>query len=98
VEAFTVEEPITHLSGDDCPWARYQIITAGYAQNSASSGGFSDCFMSTLEDLAHSGQLVNCVFVIKKLREGRRAFEDGMDPVVMGKDGSGSILLAPIQA
>jgi hypothetical protein len=54
--------------------------------------------MSTLEDLAHSGQLVNYAFAIRKLREGRRAFEDGLEPVVMGNDGSGSIILAPIRA
>jgi hypothetical protein len=93
-----VEEPITHLFEDNCAWARYGIIAAGYTQNSASPGGFSDCFMSTLADLAHSGQLVNCAFVIRKLREGRRVFEDGMELVVMGNDGRDSIILAPIQA
>jgi hypothetical protein len=101
VEAFSrgvVEEPITHLSDDDYGWARYGIIAAGYTQNSASPGGLLDCFTSTLEDLAHSGQLVNCAFVIKKLREGRHAFEDGMELVVIVNGGSGSIILAPIQA
>ena len=101
VEAFSrgdVEEPITHLFDDECRWARYGIIAAGYTQNSVSPGGFSDCFLSTLEDLALSGQLVNCAFVIRKLREGRRAFGDGMEPVVMGNGSRGSIILAPIQA
>jgi hypothetical protein len=101
VEAFSrgdVEEPITHLHDDEHHWARYGIIAAGYTQNSVSPGGFSDCFLTTLEDLALSGQLVNCAFVIRKLREGRRAVGDGMEPVVMGNDGSGSIILAPIQA
>jgi hypothetical protein len=101
VEAFSkgdVEEPITHLFDDNYPWARYGIIAAGYTRKSDSLGGFSDCFMSTLEDLAHSGQLANCAFVTRKLREGRRAFEDVMELVVTGNDGSGSIILAPIQA
>jgi hypothetical protein len=100
MEAFSrggVEEPITHLSDNDCPWAQYRIIAAGYAQNSISPGVFSDCFMSTLEDLAHSGQLVNYAFVIRKLK-GRRAFEDSIELVVIGNDSSGSIILTPIQA
>ncbi len=101
VEAFSrgdVEEPISHLSDDEYRWARYRIIAAGYIQNSVSPGRFSDYFMSTLEDLALSGQLVNCAFVIRKLREGRRALGDVMGAVVTGNDGSGSIILAPIQA
>jgi len=98
VETFAAGETITHLSNDNCPWARCEIITAGYAQNSANPGRFSDRFMSTLEDLAHSRQLVNCDFVRKKLMEGRGAFKYGMVPVVMWKKGIGSIILAPIQA
>jgi len=100
VKAFSrddVEEPITHLSDNEYHWARYGIIAAGYTQNLASPEGFSNCFLSILEDLALSGQLVNCAFVIRKLREGRRAFEDGMELVVMGNDGNDSIILAPIQ-
>jgi hypothetical protein len=98
MEAFTgggVEETITYLYGNDCPWARYGIIAAGYAQNSVGPGGFSGCFMSTLEDLAHSGQLVNCTFVIRKLREAQRACEDDMELLLRGNDGRGSIILAP---
>jgi hypothetical protein len=42
VEAFSrgaVEEPITHLHRDDCPWARYGIIAAGYAPTQVVQGG-----------------------------------------------------------
>jgi hypothetical protein len=54
VEAFSrgdVEKLITHLSDNEYRWARYGIIAAGYTQNSLSPGEFSDCFLSTLEDL-----------------------------------------------
>ena len=93
----TLEKPITHLFDKKCPWARYGIIAAGYARALGSPGAFSDCFISTLEDLAHSGRLVNCASVMTKLREGPCAFEDGMKPIVMGNDGGGVIILAPIQ-
>jgi hypothetical protein len=92
VEAFSrgeMEEPITHLYDENKRWARYGIIAAGYTQNSVNPGGFSDCFLSTLEELAPSGQLVNCAFVMRKLREERLAVGDGMEPVVMGNDGRG---------
>ena len=39
---------------------------------------------------------MNYVFVIKKLREGRRIFKDSIDLVVIGKDNSSSIILALI--
>ena len=89
------EEPITILSGGH-PWARYGIIAAGYAQSSVSPGTFSDYFVSALEDLAPSGQLVNCSFIMRKLIEEQCAFEDIMEPMLVGNYGLDSIVLTPI--
>ncbi|KAI9766978.1 MAG: hypothetical protein M1839_004654 [Geoglossum umbratile] len=100
VEGFSrgsAEEPISILF-DDPPWARYGIISAGYSHSSSGPGGFSGRFMSTLEDLAHSGQLVNCASVMRKFMEERCTFEDDIEPVFMGNHGKASIILAPILA
>jgi hypothetical protein len=90
-----VEEPITFLDFGS-PWTRYGIIGAGYSHNSSGPGGFSNHFMSTLEDLARSGQVVNCASVMRKLMEERRTFEDDMEPVFRGNHGMCSIILTPI--
>jgi len=84
-------ESITHLN--NCPWARYGVITAGHAGNWVIPGTFSRSFMAILTDLAYSGPLMNCASIIRKLGETRYTKR----PVIMGNDGSGSIILAPLQ-
>jgi len=90
-----VEEPITILDTGS-PWTRYGIIGAGYFHSSSSPGVFSKHFMSALEDLARSGQVVNFASVKRKLMEKQGTFKDDMEPAVRGNHGMGSIILTPI--
>jgi hypothetical protein len=92
----SLEEPISILFDDNIPWTRYGIIGAGYSHSSSSPGEFSRRFMSTLEDLARSGQLVNCASIMRKFMEQRSSFEGRMKPVHTGNHSSGSIILVPI--
>ena len=87
-----MREPITHLNNNNCPWALYGVIAAGHAWNWVVPGTFTSNFMAILIDLAYSGPLMNCASIVRKLREAQYT-----EPVIMGNDGSGSIILAPLR-
>jgi len=87
-----MRELITHLNNNNCPWARYGVITAGHDGNWVIPGTFSRSFMAILTDLAYSGPLMNCASIIRKLVETQYT-----EPVMMGNLGSGSIILAPLR-
>lgn len=92
------EPSLQYLFDDSIPWARYGILVAGYSSNSSHEGRFSSHFMSVLRDLAHSEPLANVASVMRNLMEEQRSFDNDPMPIYLGNDGTGSIILSPIES
>jgi hypothetical protein len=94
---------VTHLSDPEHEWARYSIFLAGYETQSTDLGSFSDHLMSVLEQYALAEQ-PHVAFRPTKCRTIYRAlakyvFKPGqlpLNPLLMGNDGRGSIIVSPL--